>query len=211
MNPSPSALQIWFDPVCPWCFIGLAKLKQAQAAVGGEVLAEWRPFQLSPDVPQEGVVRATYFAQKFGGHEHATAAWARVAAAGAAEGVRFDFSGIRLEPNTLDAHRSVRFAQARDRATDFVKALFGAHFQRGLFIGDREVLAGLADEVGLDGRALRTHLTSDADLVETRAEVQRSRVIGVRSVPSYGLNGHLLSAAETADFEGLIRRVVNAR
>lgn len=205
---TPPTLQIWFDPVCPWCFIGHARLARAQAALGDRAVpVAWRPFQLAPEVPAGGVPRKAYFAAKFGGGERADAAWVRVSAAGQAEGVRFDFEAIALEPNTLDAHRSVRFAARQGRADPLIEALFIAHFQRGLDIGDQRVLADLADGAGLDGRELRAHLATGADAAETRAEAERSRRLGVRGVPSYGVEDRLLPAEAAADLGRLIERL----
>jgi predicted DsbA family dithiol-disulfide isomerase len=129
----------------------------------GPIAIDWLPFQLSPDVPPGGVPRTAFFAAKFGGHERAEAVWARVAAAGEPEGVRFAFDQIPLEPNTLDAHRAVRFSKTVGKADALIGVLFEAHFQRGQNIGDVATLAALGGEVGLDGSSLAKHLASDED------------------------------------------------
>jgi len=104
------------DVVCPWCFIGKRKLEQAlaelaHAAPAVEVNVRWHPFQLNPHLPVEGLPRATYVAQKFGGASRASHVYARVADAGEAVGIAFAFDRIVVQPNTFDAHRLVVVSQ----------------------------------------------------------------------------------------------------
>jgi len=194
---SQPALQVWFDPVCPWCFIGYSRLYRARTAIGARpVTIDWRPFQLSPNVSSQGVPRDAYFAEKFGGADRAAAAWARVSAAGTADGVVFAFDNMPVEPNTLNAHRAVRYAKASGHDFAFVGGLFVGHFQRGQNIGSIDTLAGIANEVGMKSAELHTFLRSTDDVEATQEEALRSRQLGINSVPSYGLGDHLISAEQ---------------
>src|SRR3954471_19776897 len=121
------------DVVCPWCYIGkrklaaaLTQLRQSDPTV--EVTTRWHPFQLNPDLPASGVSRQSYLAAKFGGPARASAIYARVTAAGREVGIDFDFDAIEWQPNTMDAHRLVAWAQTQGDVDPLVERLFHAYF-----------------------------------------------------------------------------------
>ena len=178
------------DVVCPWCYIGKRRLSTALARVGAEwpgvdFQVSWHPFELNPDLAAAGIDRQRYLADKFGGAERVAAIEARVAAAGAAAGISFAFGSIERQPNTLDAHRLVHWAQRQGAADALVEALFRAHFVDGLYIGDRVVLANLAAATGFERAAARAMLAGDAGSVEVRSLEARIRELGVDSVPFF--------------------------
>lgn len=178
------------DVVCPWCFIGKRRLAAALAAVAVEhadpdVRVNWHPFQLNPDLPPEGVDRRSYLENKFGGPERAAQIYERVRAAGATVDIAFAFDRIERQPNTLDAHRLISWAQARGAGDAIVDVLFRAYFLDGRAIGDRDVLADIAGEAGLDHDAARTMLASDEGADTIRALDRRVRELGVDGVPFF--------------------------
>src|SRR6185503_7951412 len=100
------------DAICPWCFIGKRRFEQAMAAAPQdvEILVAWRPYQLNPEMPPEGMDRKAYLSAKFGGDTKADTIYERVRAAGASVGIDFNFAGIPRTPNTIDAHRLIGLA-----------------------------------------------------------------------------------------------------
>jgi predicted DsbA family dithiol-disulfide isomerase len=179
-------VDIYADIVCPWCFIGKRRLERA-LALRPDIAVEtvWRPFQLNPDMPRAGMASAAFWAEKFGAPALIEERRAAVRELGAAVGIEFAFDRIAREPNTLDAHRLVRYALGRERADAVVEALFTAHFVAGRDIGDRAALADVAAENGLDRDDVAVFLAgngeTDAILAEER-EVQR---LGIAAVPCY--------------------------
>lgn len=178
------------DVVCPWCYIGKRRLAAALARLDGawrdvDFQVSWHPFQLNPDLPAEGVDRQRYVEDKFGGPARAAELYARVRAAGESAGIHFDFDRIARQPNTLDAHRLIAWAQQRGPADTLVETLFRAHFIEGQFLGDRATLAGLAGDAGLDANAARAVLDSVAGSDEVRAQDARVRELGVTGVPFF--------------------------
>src|SRR5512147_2314935 len=107
-------IDIVSDVVCPWCYIGKRRLESALASRASAPLIRWHPFQLNPDIPAAGVDRRTYLEDKFGGPQRAKEIYARVEAAGREVGIVFNFDGILRQPNTLDAHRLIAWAQSTD-------------------------------------------------------------------------------------------------
>ena len=182
----PTKLDILSDPICPWCYIGKTRLDRALAAQPDHPFdIEWHPFQLNPDMPAEGMDRRAYLEAKFGGKEGAIRAYAPVVEHAEAEGLEINFEGITRTPNTLDAHRLIHWAKIEGVQTAVVDALFKAYFHDGRDIGDRDVLADIADSANMDAAVVRRLLASDADLAEIRTRDAQSREMGVNSVPTF--------------------------
>ncbi len=179
-------IDIVSDVICPWCFIGKRRLERALALRPGlPVEISWRPFQLNPDMPPEGMERAAYLAAKFGGSAHAERIYVSVAEAGATVGIPFAFDRIRRTPNTRDAHRLIRWAAAQGRADAAVERLFAAYFVEGRDIGDRASLAAIAGEAGLDADEAAQWLDSPAEIEPVLAEDRGARRLGINAVPCF--------------------------
>jgi len=184
------------DVVCPWCYIGRRRLGTALAQFAAEApgvrpLVSWHPFQLNPDLPREGIDRQLYLAQKFGGSRSAAEIYARVSAAGKSVGIEFAFEKIARQPNTLDAHRLISWAQGQGSAEDLVERLFRAYFLEGRFIGDRSVLAEVAGEADLSAQAAHAQLASDEGAATIAEMDRRVRELGVTGVPFFIFGGKL--------------------
>ncbi|HZB91704.1 MAG TPA: DsbA family oxidoreductase [Stellaceae bacterium] len=195
-------IDIVSDVICPWCFIGKRRLERA-LALRPEIEREitWRPFQLNPDMPDEGMDRRAYLAAKFGGKAHADRLYANVSEAGATVEIPFAFDRIRRTPNTRDAHRLIRYAAAEGSADPIVEALFQAYFIDGRDIGSRAVLAEVAGEVGLDRNAAALWLESPAEHAEVLAEDRGARRLGINAVPCFIFDRHYaISGAQEAEF-----------
>jgi predicted DsbA family dithiol-disulfide isomerase len=195
-------IDIISDVICPWCFIGKRRLERA-LTLRPEVTNEitWRPFQLNPDMPEEGMDRRAYLAAKFGGEAHADRLYTNVREAGATVDIPFAFDRIRRTPNTRDAHRLIRYAAAEGRADSMVEALFQAYFIDGRDIGSCGTLAEIAGEVGLDRRAVALWLDSPADRAEVLAEDRGARRIGINAVPCFIFERHYaVSGAQDPEF-----------
>jgi predicted DsbA family dithiol-disulfide isomerase len=205
------------DVVCPWCYIGQRRLAAALARLPADDAARptsirWHPFQLNPDLPPEGVDRRAYLEAKFGGAERAAQIYERVRAAGRGAGLELDFDRIEKQPNTLDAHRLIAWAQthAERDAEPLVEALFRAYFVEGRFIGDRAELARIAGEAGFDGAAARTMLDSDSGAAEIAAADRRARELGITGVPFFVFDGRV-GVSGAAGPDALLEAAAQAR
>jgi predicted DsbA family dithiol-disulfide isomerase len=180
-------LEVYADPICPWCFIGKRRLDAALGLVAGGdgVSVEWRAFQLNPSMPPEGMERSGYLAAKFGGAARATQVYGVIAREGAAEGIAFAFRRIRRTPNTLDAHRLVRLAAREGRASDMMERLFAAYFLEGRDIGARGELVAVAGEAGFDRDRAAAFLAGNGDRETVLAEDAAARAAGVGGVPHF--------------------------
>ena len=174
------------DVVCPWCFVGKRRFERAVAARPElDIRISWRAFQLNPDMPADGMDRATYLATKFGSDERAAAIYADIVESAKGEDIAFDFDRIPSTPNTIDAHRVIRLAGLHGVQDGVVEALFRGYFEDGVNIGDNEQLSALAATGGLDADVTRAHLASDDAIEEVRAEDAQARQLGINGVPCF--------------------------
>jgi len=195
------ALDIFSDPVCPWCYIGKANLDRALEQIGDHPFRiEWHPFQLNPDLPRGGADRRDYLAAKFGGKMAAARAYAQVMEAGVAAGLEINIDRIERQPNTLDAHRLIHWAGLEGRQNAVVAALFRAYFRDGQDIGDPAVLAALAGSAGMDSDVVARLLASEADRDDLAARDADARSKGVRAVPTFLIaRQYVVSGAQPPD------------
>ena len=194
-------LDILSDPICPWCYIGKTLLDKALAERPDHpFVLQWHPFQLNPDMPRDGMDRRTYLETKFGGQQQAVQVYSRIAEAGEAAGLMMNLGAIERTPNTLDAHRLIHWAGIESKQTEVYEGLFDAYFNKGRDIGDRDVLADIADSAGLDAAAIRRLLEGDSDLEDIQARDAHARQRGVTGVPTFIVaNQHVVPGAQQPD------------
>ena len=143
------------DTICPWCYIGKRRFERARAGRPAGLAVEWRPFQLNPDMPADGVDRQRYMVAKFGSEERVAEIFGAIEQAGESEGIQFVFDRIARTPNTVDSHRLIEFAGQRGAQDQVVEALFRRYFEQGEDIGDRTVLEAAAVDGGLNKDEVR--------------------------------------------------------
>lgn len=187
----PLQLDVFSDIACPWCFIGKRRLEMVLADEPGPVEVRWRAYQLSPDLPAEGVDAAEYFAKKFGSLERIRQIQGRVAEVGLGDGIRFDFEAQRRASNTRLAHRLVKLAARRGLGSDAKEALFRGHFEEGIDVGSLEACLGLFEKhgVAIDPAVLRQEIADGEGDAEVQVDLQLAQQIGVTGVPFFIGNG----------------------
>ena len=187
------SIDIVSDVVCPWCYLGKARLEQALAMTAGQadVSITWRPYRLNPDIPAEGVDHQAWLASKFGGKANVDRAHAQIAQYGKEAGIEYDFDAIKVGPNTLDAHRLLYWAlqHGRDVQNKVADMLFKANFKEGRNVGDHKVLVEIAREAGMDTDVIAKLLDSDADEDTVINDIETAQKMGVSGVPFFILDG----------------------
>ena len=179
-------IDIISDTVCPWCFIGKRRLERA-IAMRPEMVPEvnWYPFQLNPEIPEEGIERELYLSLKFGGIERAKEIYRAVGEASASEDLDFNLSAIKRMPNSLRSHRLLHFSKIKNAQHAVVENLFRSYFFHGTDIGSVESLLEIAKDSGLDPKQVRCYLESDEDLELVQKQDIQSRKMGVSGVPCF--------------------------
>jgi predicted DsbA family dithiol-disulfide isomerase len=198
---APLRIDVVSDVVCPWCYIGKRRHERALESVGDiPVEVHFRPFFLNPWVPREGMARDAYLTQKFGSVEKYHGMAPRVVEAAASEGLQYNSMAISRQPNTIDCHRLIRWAEAQGLAPAMKQKLMDLYFRDGADLTRHEVLADAAASVGLDRDAILAKLATDDDVAAVTAEAEGASQAGIQGVPTFILNGkYALSGAYPPD------------
>lgn len=158
----------------------------------------WLPFQLNPDLPEQGIPREDYVARKFG--TRGKGANERVVLIGRQLGIPFDYDMMTVQPNTLNAHRLMLFAERHGRQDELSEQLFLAHFTEGANLTRHETLAGIAARAGLDHQAAADFLASDEDKDTVARADMEARNSGIGGVPFFIFNRRIgVSGAQESD------------
>ena len=207
---APVRIDVVSDIVCPWCFIGKRRLEKAIAQIPDvPVEVHFRPYYLNDWIPREGISRNDYLTQKFGSPERYSGIATRVAATAAQDGLVYDKDHISRQPNTIDAHRLIRWADAKGLAPQMKQRLMDMYFTEGADLTDREVLVKAAADVGLDAATVRADLATDKDEAAIEQEVEQAKAAGIQGVPFYILGGKygISGAQDPAALAQAIRQV----
>ena len=197
MSDRRLTIDVYSDVVCPWCYIGKRRLERALNQLKGIENSSiiWRPFQLNPTMPKDGMDRVAYLEAKFGSLDAFRQMEEHMLAAGAAEQIPFAFEKVVRTPNTFLAHRLIWYAEQQGRQDAVVESLFRGYFVNGEDIGSAPVLIRLAEQAALDGAAVDRFLASHEGAAEVKEEEAQGRELGIRGVPyfvvnhAYGISG----------------------
>jgi len=198
----PLTIDVVSDVVCPWCFIGKRRLEKAVALRPDlPVEVRFHPYFLNPWVPREGISRTEYLTMKFGSPERYNANVPRIAAAAASEGLVYAPDKIQRQPNTLDCHRLIRWAEAIGAAPRMKQRLMDLYFTEGADLSDREVLVQAASDCGLDADRVREQLASDLDVEAVTRAADSAKDAGIDGVPCFIVGGVLaVSGAQSPEY-----------
>lgn len=209
------SVEIWSDVVCPWCYIGKRRFEKAIAQLEGEAQIDivYRAYQLDPTAsPGKATPVVEAYAKKFGGPERAEQILEQLTQVAAAEGLDFHMERA-LRANTLLAHRLLWLAEATGHQQALKERLLKAYFVDGLNVGDPEVLAECAGDVGMSSERVLAFLESDDGVVEVQQQLQLAAQSEITAVPTYVIDGRwaVPGAQDPDTFVSVIRRLLAKR
>lgn len=203
------------DIVCPWCYIGEARLKKAmeQSAATYDFDITYHPFELNPHMPEEGKEAVAYYSEKFGGDLRMKQIFAQTAATAYTEGLELDLTKQTIAPNTFLAHRLVAYAKSKGMQLPVVHELFLAYFTQGKNMGDMGVLTEIASLLGMDKHEAETILKGNDFSDEVSQAQLHWRNMGISSVPSFIIqHKYLVQGAQPPEsFLEVFREVVKEK
>ena len=202
-------IQVIFDTVCPWCYIGKRRLERALALrphVGIDLV--WRPFLLNREIPTEGIDRTAYLIRKFGSEARVRRIYGAIAQAGESVDIDFEFDRIDRTPNSVDSHRLIRFALRNGAGPRIVEILFFEYFIEGLDIGRQDILQEIGERAGLDGNAIGGYLNSEEDIDFVYDQNNRAHRMGVNGVPAFVFNENMVISG--AQEPQILARMIDA-
>ena len=179
------------DFVCPWCWLGFKYYLDAAKKSKPRPNLTFRPYMLDANVPEAGADYRDYMKAKFG--DKPDSRWKamreHLETAGPEAGINFNFNAVTRRPNTLDAHRLMRWAQGQDLGFECAEKLFIAYMEKGEDIGDHAVLTRIAGEIGMDTEITADLLARDDNKADIQNEVLFFRGLGVTGVPTFIYGG----------------------
>ena len=201
-DTQPVRIDVVSDVVCPWCFIGKHRLEKALALRPGvAVEVHWHPYFLNDWIPREGISREQYLTTKFGSPERYKGIAQRVTAAAAEEGLVYAADKVKRQPNTLDCHRLIRWAEVEGKAGEMKQKLMDLYFTQGADLTDRDTLVKAAVDVGLDADTVREGLASDQDVAAIEQEALSAKEAGIEGVPCFIFGGKFaVSGAQSPEY-----------
>jgi predicted DsbA family dithiol-disulfide isomerase len=208
----PLRLDIVSDVVCPWCYIGKHRIENALALVRDiPVEVHWRPFFLNPWVPREGISREEYLTTKFGSVDAYKGIAGRVVAAANEEGLTYRPELVKRQPNTIDCHRLIHWAEAEGKSAEMKQRLMELYFRDGGDLTDIDVLVQAAADCGLDAEATRRRLLTDEDVALISAQAREASDKGISGVPTFVFaQKYAVSGAQPAEQLAAAIRQVSA-
>jgi predicted DsbA family dithiol-disulfide isomerase len=204
-------VDIFSDTICPWCYLGKRRFELALAARPQyEPRIVWRPFELNPDLPWEGVERAGYLASKFGDLTQIEESQAALVRHGEAVGVQFRFDLIGRLPNTRRSHLLIAHAARHDLSNEVTERVMQAYFEEGCNIADVEELVRLGVEAGLSERETRSAILLREGQDGVVAAERHATVLGITGVPTFIFDRQysLSGAQEITTFTEVIDQIV---
>lgn len=203
-------IEIVSDVVCPWCVIGFRNLKKAIEELENELSFKisWKPYELHPEIPENGYDKELYMQQKFGSNR-GNGVYDEIVSIGKDLEFDFNFSKTKRIPNTFLAHRLLWYAKQKNVQNELSEALFYAYFTNGKDVGSIEVLATIAYEVGLDKSEVITFLESDTGAKEVENQELDSIERSIGAVPTYIINDQYLiqGGQQPETFISFLRRI----
>lgn len=186
----PLQIDIVSDVVCPWCYIGKRRIENALALASDvPVHVNWRPFFLNPWIPREGIDRSTYLETKFGSVEAYKGIATRVVDAAEQEGLSYKPDSVKRQPNTIDCHRLIHWADAEGKSAEVKQRLMELYFRDGGDLTQSETLVQAAADVGLDAEDIRRRLATDEDVEKISADAKEAADKGISGVPTFVFAG----------------------
>lgn len=201
-NNQPVRIDVVSDVVCPWCFIGKHRL-EAALKLKPDIAVEvrYRPYFLNDWIPREGIARDEYLTTKFGSPERYKGIAQRVGAAAAAEGLVYASDKMKRQPNTLDCHRLIHWAETIGKSAEMKQKLMDLYFTQGADLTQTDTLVQAAADVGLDAETVRADLASDKDVALIEQEAQQAKEAGIEGVPCFVFGGKFaVSGAQAPEY-----------
>ena len=183
-------IDIYSDTVCPWCFLGKRRFELALGQRPQyEPRVTWRPFELNPELPWEGMERAPYLASKLGDPARVAEMEATLLRHGEAVGLNFHFDRIQRVPNSRRSHLLIALAGRRGLQSEVMDRVMRAYFEEGIDIGEVDELARLGADCGLDEREARSALILRSGQDGVVAAERHASVLGITGIPTYVFDG----------------------
>ena len=199
-------IEVFADTICGWCFIGQTKLNKAvKNFPETKFEIEHVPFQLNPDMPQEGIERDQYLKIKFGGKEFAQPMYDRMTEEAEKEDLNFNLDSIKKTPNTVLSHLLIKLAEQTNVQNQVKDKIYRSYFIEGLDIGNKEILINIATEFNIKESEVNNFFNPD-NVKKVNSYIGIAKEKEINGVPFFEIGKNVVSGAQSsANLESLIK------
>ena len=199
-------IKVFADTICGWCFIGQTKLNKAlKKFPNTKFEIEHIPFQLNPDMPQEGIERDQYLKIKFGRKELAQPMYDRMTEEANKEGLNFKLDNIKVTPNTIFSHLLIKIAQQTNMQNEIKEKIYQSYFVDGLDIGDIDVLLDIAKQNNIQENIVKDFINEN-NIQNINSQISTAKEKNINGVPYFEIGKDFISGAQSSlNLETIIR------
>ena len=192
-------IKVYADTICGWCFIGQTNLEKAlEDFKDKKIEVEHMPFQLNPDMPEDGILRSDYLNIKFGGKEFAAPMYASMTQKAKEIGLSFNLEKINKTPNTVLSHLLILLAKENGKENDIKKDIYTSYFISGEDIGDREVLIKIAEKNNISKENFINYISKNSQIISSYQKTAKEK--NISGVPFFEIENQYVSGAQSAEY-----------
>ena len=192
-------IKVYADTICGWCFIGQTNLEKAlEDFKDKKIEVEHIPFQLNPDMPEDGILRSDYLNIKFGGKEFAAPMYASMTQKAKEIGLSFNLEKINKTPNTVLSHLLILLAKENGKENDIKKDIYTSYFISGEDIGDREVLIKIAEKNNISKENLINYISKNSQIISSYQKIAKEK--NISGVPFFEIENQNVSGAQSTEY-----------
>jgi len=192
-------IKVFADTICGWCFIGQARLNTAlKKFPETKFEIEHMPFQLNPDMPEEGIERSKYLEIKFGGKEFAQPMYDQMTNEAKKESLNFNLDKIKKTPNTVFSHLLIKLAKQSNMHNEIKEKIYQSYFIEGFDIGDKEILINIGKEFDINAGVINDFFNSK-NIEEVNSYISVAREKEINGVPFFEIGTDFISGAQSAE------------
>ena len=191
-------IKVFADTICGWCFIGQTRLNKAlKTFPKTKFEIEHVPFQLNPDMPNEGIERNKYLELKFGGKEFAQPMYDQMTIEAKKEGLNFNLDKIKKTPNTIFSHLLIKLAEQSNAHNEIKEKIYRSYFIEGLDIGDKEILINIGKEFNINADVINDFFNLK-NIEEVNSYISVAREKEINGVPFFEIGTDFISGAQSS-------------
>ena len=192
-------IKVYADTICGWCFIGQTNLEKAlEDFKDKKIEVEHIPFQLNPDMPEDGIPRSDYLNIKFGGKEFAAPMYASMTQKAKEIGLSFNLEKINKTPNTVLSHLLILLAKENGKENDVKKDIYTSYFISGEDIGDSEVLIKIAERNNISKENFINYISKNSQIISSYQKKAKEK--NISGVPFFEIENQYVSGAQNAEY-----------
>ena len=203
-------INVFADTICGWCFIGHTNLKRALKKFPNiKFNIQHTPFQLNPDMPNEGISREKYLEIKFGGKEQAAPMYENMKLKAKESGMNFNLDKIKKTPNTVLSHLLIILSEQFNLQNEIKEKIYQSYFIDGLNIGDINILVNIAKEFNIQENDFKDFINDD-NIQKVNSKISIAREKNISGVPFFEIGKDFISGAQSSiQLENVIKSNLN--